>query len=193
MFSACNDGTPMSQQWPSLAAQAVLGTAPGDIVLFIAGDWECQDILHDGQWSNITQPAFQRYLLDQMDLAIAVTTAHGAHLDFTTMPAMNNGTLGDSPVRRHIYDGLLAQVASAFPGRVSVVDLGDVLSPGGNYREFLDGVQVRTADGIHTPAYAPGNPFIGNSSQAVADAFNKWLAPRLWPLIIDTDHTVGAT
>jgi hypothetical protein len=45
-------------------------------------------------------------------------------------------------------------------------------------------VQVRTADGVHTPSYAPGNVFAGNSSLTVAEAFYRWLSPRIWPLIL---------
>ena len=35
---------------------------------------------------------------------------------------------------------------------------------------------------MHTPAYAPGNVFAGNSTEPVAHAFYDWLSPRLWPL-----------
>ena len=189
MFSACNQAEPASQQWPSLEAASVQNTAPGDVVLFVAGNWECEDILHDGRWSNITQPSFQLYLLAQMELAVRIGTAHGAHFDFTTMAAMDNGTVGDAPIRRRIYNHLLEVVASQSPSSVSLIDLGDILSPRGVFAEYLDGVQVRTPDGIHTPAYAPGNVFVNNSSEAVADAFDHWLSPRLWPLIFGSDHS----
>ncbi len=188
MFPACNQAEPASQQWPSLEATSVGYTAPGDVVLFIAGSWECEDILHDGRWSNITQPSFQQYLLSQMRLAVRIGTAHGAHFAFTTMPAIDNGTVGDAPIRRLIYNHLLDIVAEQFPSSVSLIDLDDILSPGGVFTEYLDGVQVRTPDGIHTPAYEPGNVFVNNSSEAVADAFYHWLSPRLWPMIIATDR-----
>ena len=68
-----------------------------------------------------------------------------------------------------------------------MANLAKVLSPGGVFRQKLDGVQVRAAGGLHTPAYAPRNPFIGNSSKAVADAFYNWLSPRIWPLILAAD------
>ncbi len=75
-------------------------------------------------------------------------------------------------------------MAAEFPGPVSIIDYGDLLSPQGVFTEYLDGVQVRTPDGVHTPAYAKGNVFVGNSTEAVAHAFYNWLAPRIWPLII---------
>ena len=144
------------------------GTAPGDLVLFVAGSWEVQDLLQNGQWTNIQQPSFQRYELSQMRKAVAIGTAHGAHFDFTTMPALAAGAAfheapfpEDSSARRMIYDQLINKVADEFPGSVSVIDYGKLLSPQGVFTEYLDGVQVRTADGVHTPAYSPGNVFVG--------------------------------
>ncbi len=191
MFPACNAATPADQQWPRRDAVSVSSTAPGDVVLLVAGVWEVQDLLRNGRWVNITEPSFQRYELSQMRLAVRIGTAHGAHLDFATMPATAAGaSFGqppfpqDQPRRRLIYDRLIETVAAEFPRSVSIVDYGSLLSPGGVFREYLDHVQIRTADGIHTPSYAPGNPFAGNSTEAVANAFYDWLSPRIWPLII---------
>jgi hypothetical protein len=172
----------------------VIGTAPGDIVLFVAGTWEAQDVLRNGRWTNIEQPADQRYLRDQMRLAVEIGTAHGAHFDFTTMPALASSAAyhekplpEDAPIRRLLYDQLIKKVAGEYPGKVSVVDYGAILSPGGIFTPSIDGVQVRTPDGVHTPAYAPGNEFAGNSTFAVAHAFYNWLSPRIWPLIVASD------
>jgi hypothetical protein len=203
MFPACNEATPPGEQWPALAAQRVLGTTRGDVVLFIAGAWEVQDLLREGTWTNITQPSFQRYELNQMRKAVAIGTAHGAHFDFTTMPAMDAGGRfdetyphdlfpGDAPKRRLIYDRLITEVAREFPESVSIIDLGAILSPHGVFSEFRDGVQIRTVDGVHTPSYDPGNPFAGNSSQSVADAFYNWLSPRIWPSIIASSSSPPA-
>jgi hypothetical protein len=49
------------------------------------------------------------------------------------------------------------------------------------FTTHVDGVQVRAADGIHTPAYDPDDIFADNASAAVAHAFDNWLSPRLWP------------
>jgi hypothetical protein len=194
MFPACNSATPAAQQWPALDTKVVAGTAPGDLVLFVAGTWEVQDVLRDGRWTNIEQPADQRYLLGQMRKAVAISTAHGAHLEFTTLPALDSGAYfheaplpEDSSARRVIYDRLIHEVAAEFPGRVGVIDYGAVLSPGGVFTEYIGGVQVRTPDGVHTPVYAPGNVYAGNSTAAVAHAFYNWLSPRLWPLIVGSD------
>ncbi len=198
MFPACNEATPADQQWPRLDAMSVSGTAPGDVVLFVAGVWEVQDMIRQGRWVDITEPSFQRYELSQMRLAVRTGTAHGAHFDFTTMPSMANGaSFGeapfpqDQPRRRIIYDQLIRTVAAEFPRSVSTIDYGALLSPGGVFHEYLNGVQVRTPDGIHTPAYAPGNQFAGNSTEPVAHAFYDWLSPRMWPLILGAGRPAG--
>ncbi len=193
MFPACNPSTPISQQWPAQDAMNVANTGPGDVVLFVAGDWETHDLLVNGEWTNILATSFQRYELSQLHKLVSITTAHGAHLDLFTMPA-EDGALqtgvksidSDSPKRRAIYNNLLSKVAAEFPGKVSIVDYGHILSPKGVFTEYLNGVQIRTIDGVHTPAYAPGNVYAGNSTQAVAQAFYNWVSPRLWPLIVDS-------
>jgi hypothetical protein len=191
MFPACNSATPAGRQWPAVDAKVVADTTPHDIVLFVGGYWETQDLLIDGRWTDIGQKSFQHYELSQMRKVVEIGTAHGAQFEFATMPAMASGAAfheapfpADSPVRRMIYNRLIERVARQFPHKVSVVAYGHLLTPQGVFSEYLDGVQVRTPDGVHTPSYAPGNPFTGNSTVAVADAFYDWLSPRLWPLII---------
>jgi hypothetical protein len=159
----------------------------GDVVLFLAGKWETLDVLRKGRWTNITQPYFQRYELAQMRRAVEVGTAKGAHFDFTDMPA-NHAPSGPNDVkqRRLLYDHLIQKVADEFPGKVSVINYGRILTPRGVFTEYLDGVQVRTIDGVHTPSYAKGNDFVSNSTEAVANAFYKWLSTRIWPLILAT-------
>jgi len=198
MFPACNASTPTDGQWPALDAARVAGTARGDVVLFVAGTWEVQDMLRGGSWTNITEPSFQRYELDQMRKLVGIASAHGAHVEIATMPAMGaaasslEASRADSSQRRLIYDRLIRQIAGEYPDQVSIVDYGGVLSPHGVFHEYLDGVQVRSADGIHTPAYAPGNQFAGTASEAVAHRFYDWLSPRLWPLIVASDRQLTA-
>jgi hypothetical protein len=190
MFTACNSATPRAAQWPALYAKALQRAGHDDTVLFVAGTWEVVDILRNGRWVNITQPAFQHYELDQMRNLVRIATAHGAHFILTTLPALPGGPTPsdrqDAERRRLIYNHLVLSAAKEFPKRVSVVNLAKVLSPGGVYRQDLDGVQVRAGLGLHTPAYSP-DPFIGNSSEAVADAFYNWLSPRIWPLVLAAD------
>ncbi len=196
MVSACNSATPPDERWPALDGRLLTTTKPGDQVLFLAGHWETQSLLMHGRWRDILQPGFQRYELRQLETVVALGTAHGAHVDLLTMPCMDQnypyGTPlapSDTPQRRAVYNGLLERVARQHPRSVSVVPYGSMLCPTGSFTEFLDGVQVRTADGVHTPAYVPGDIYAGNASEAVAERFYAWLAPRLWPLVIDPPAT----
>jgi hypothetical protein len=194
MFPACNADTPVDSQWPARDTATVAHTGPGDVVLFVGGTWEVQDILRDGRWTNIQQRSDQEYVLAQMRKVVKIGIRHGAHFDMATLPALSAGAAfheapfpEDSPTRRSIYNRLVRQVAAEFPGRVSVLDYAAILSPGGVFTRTLDGVEVRTPDNVHTPSYAPGNVFAGNSTKAVAYAFYDWLSPRIWPLIIGSD------
>jgi peptidoglycan/LPS O-acetylase OafA/YrhL len=196
MFPACNSATPADQQWPARDVASVAGTGPGDVVLFVAGTWEVQDVLRDGRWTNIEQPSDRRYVASQLRRVVAIATAHGAHLDLFTLPALAAGAgfqegplREDSALRRHLYDGLVYEVAAEYPRKVSVLDYAAILSPGGVFTSTIDGVEVRTPDGVHTPSYAPGNVFAGNSTETVAHAFYNWLSPRIWPLIIASSTT----
>ena len=152
-------------------------------------------MLRGGSWTDIDQPSFQRYVLDQMDRVIRIGTAHGAHFDFATMPAIGGAddsleaSRADQSQRQKIYNRLINEVAAQHPHSVSVVDYDQILSPGGVFHEYLDGVEVRSPDGVHTPAYAPGNAFAGNASEPVANAFYDWISPRLWPAILATATT----
>jgi hypothetical protein len=156
-----------------------------------------------GRWTNILQPSFQRYEVHQLRTLVAVATAHGAHLDLLTEPAMeSHGEYEDSgvtdlgppnpasdPRRRDLYNDLLQRTAAAYPGKVSVLDYGQLLSPRGTFTEYLDGVQVRSTDGVHTPAYLAGFPLFTDASPSVADAFYRWLSPRIWPAILASAHS----
>ena len=63
-------------------------------------------MLRAGTWTNITEPSFQRYELDQMRRLVGIASAHGAHVELATMPAMGaassslEASRADSPQRR---------------------------------------------------------------------------------------------
>jgi hypothetical protein len=207
MFPGCNENEPADQLWPARDADTVSGVGKGDVVLFLSGPWETQNLLIHGQWTNILQASFRRYELHQLRTLVAVATAHGAHLDLLTMPAVethgeyeNTGIMDSGPPnpasfsrRRDLYNGLLMRAAAAHPKKVSVLAYGALLSPQGTFTEYLDGVQVRASDGVHTPAYEAGNAQFTDTTPAVADAFYRWLSPRIWPAIIASIHARPAS
>jgi hypothetical protein len=194
MTPRCNESSPTDQQWPAIDTASVAGTTRGDVVFFLAGTWEVLDLFRAGRWTNITEPSFRRYEFGQLRELVRIASSHGAHVDLATMPAMadENRSAGashpNSAQRQHAYNRLLKEVARELPRTVSIVGYSQLLSPHGVFHEYLDGVQVRSSDGVHTPAYAPGNEFADNATEAVADTFYDWLSPRLWSLIIASDR-----
>ncbi|MGH9078548.1 MAG: acyltransferase family protein [Acidimicrobiales bacterium] len=188
---ACNAATPTDQQWPADDRQAVAGTSPGDVVLFLGGQNDSQQTLLHGRWTGILSRSFQQAERSSLRTLTSISTAHGAHLDLLTMLCADNnfeyGGIAPSSTgtaRRAIFDGLLDGAAAARPGWVSVIDYASMFCPHNRFAEFVGGVQVRAGDGVHTPAYVPNNPYAGNSSASVAGRFYSWLADRLWPKIL---------
>lgn len=206
MFPGCNENEPTDELWPARDSATVAGLGPGDVVLFLAGTWETQDLLRHGRWTDILRPSFRRYELGQLRTLVRLATAHGAHLDLLTMAAVEpHGEFGhtgvmdtgpanpaSTPRRRALYNGLLRQTARAYPGKVSVLGFGRLLSPKGTFTEYLDGVQVRATDGVHTPAYEQGNDMWSNTTPQVAEDFYRWLSPRIWPAIDASAHVAPA-
>ncbi len=196
---ACNETTPPAFRWSASDTQSVAGTGPRDIVLFLAGHDDTTGILQDGRWSDIRSPSFQRTELASIRELVAIATAHGAHLELLTMPCMDEAYSyhrkprpDDSPQRRSIFNHLLREAAEDSSDKVSVVNFGAMLCPGGRFTLSIDGVQVRARDGVHIPSYAAGNPFASDAPPVVAERFYAWLGPRLWPEIIWADEHPGS-
>ena len=91
----------------------VAGTNRGDVVLFIAGDWEAQDLLRT-EVDTTSPPSFQRYELTRCarrwhrdrprcPLRLHHHAGHGRRRQSTTRGRSRE----DSPDRRQIYDRLI--------------------------------------------------------------------------------------
>ncbi len=196
--AACNEATPSDQQWPALDEQAVAGTGPGDVVVYLGGHNDIQDILQHGTWSNILSTRFRQVERSALAAVASIATGHGARLDLLTMPCLDTAAPPGGPPgppeqthRRVLFNRMLTSLAASRRATVSLVDYGAMLCPHGRFTEEVDGVQVRSPDGVHTPAYAPNNPYAGNSPADVAGRFYSWLAARLWPRIVATSVPPG--
>ncbi len=167
----CNgDLSSSNPQIPQVWALDVALQRP-QVVVLLAGRFEVCDRLHNGVTMNITEPAFQNYLVAQLTEAAEVLTSTGAHLVFLTAPYYSEGGPPsggiwdqDDPARVNVYNSLLYEVAARYPGRVSVIDLNAKVDPGGVYSAEVDGVQVRNPDGVHFQLSG-----------------GEWLAPWLLP------------
>jgi peptidoglycan/LPS O-acetylase OafA/YrhL len=159
--------------WPRIRQAAIVRDDP-DVVLVLAGRWETMDRVLDGQWTHVGEPRFDAHLRSELDLAIRVAGARGAHVLLATEPYNRrwerlDGSLypEDEPGRVTAWNELLRSVAADHPG-VRVIELGARISPEGRFTWDAGGYQVRS-DGLHlTPSGVRG-----------------WIAPWLLPQLVD--------
>ncbi len=138
--------------WPFLVARL-----RPQVVALGLGRWEVTDHLLDGQWVHIGEPVWDQHLTADLEQAIAVLHSFGARVVLLTMPYIDPSQHQadgqpydeDTPARAQEYNALVRQVARHEPRVVSVVDLNHLLAPGGAYAAAVDGVVVRSSDGIH--------------------------------------------
>ena len=164
-------GSPPQTQWPT-AWQTLIAKDDPNVVLILAGRWEVSNRTYDGRWTNIDDPAYAAYIERQLAYAVHVAGSNGASVVLLTAPCYDTGEQPDgqpwpedSQARLDIYNGIVRHVATMTPG-TSLLDFNAMACPGGNYEEFIDGQQVRLADGIHF-TFTGGSVF----------------APKIWPLI----------
>ena len=142
--------------------KADLDTFHPDVVLLADGEYEVRDRYLDGTWTHIGEPGFDRAEQAAMEQAVAVLRSTGATVVLLTavyyhQPEAADGSSWpeDDPRRVDAYNAMLRRVAAASGGGVVVADLNAHLDPGGHYAQFIDGQNVRYADGIHvSPAGA---------------------------------------
>ncbi len=143
-------------EWRQKWARLVQAYDP-DVVTVLLGRWEISDRLYRGHWTHIGNADFDAHLSVELGQAVKILSARGAKVVLFTMPYVDpateaaNGTPfpENSPSRVTAYNALLRKVAAAHRGVASVVDLNRLLDPGGHYTSIIDGVTVRSTDGIH--------------------------------------------
>jgi len=163
---------PTCRDWPRIWRAAVARDNP-DVAFILVGRWETMDRVLDGRWTHIGDPEFDAHLRSELDLAIRVAGARGAHVLLATEPYNRRGEQldgslypEDEPERVTDWNRLLRSVASRHPN-VKVVGFGERVSPDGRFTWTAGGYQVRS-DGLHlTPSGVEG-----------------WIAPWLLPQLI---------
>ncbi len=155
--------------WPFLAAEQ-----HPQVVALGLGRWEVTDHLLEGQWVHVGEPSWDQHLAQELVAAITIFHTFGAKVVLFTMPYVDPSDRQpdglpwpeNTPARAQAYNALVRQVAQSDPGEVSVIDLNRMLSPDGAYTATLDGIGVRSSDGIH-----------------VSLAGGKWLQRQILPQI----------
>lgn len=135
---------------------ADLNTFHPDVVMLADGEYEVRNRLINGRWTHIGNPAFDRKEFAAMQAAIRVLRSTGAVVVLLTAPYYHqpeqaNGQPWpeDNPQRVNRYNVMLRRAAAQYQQGVVVENLNKHLDPGGHYTQYINGIDVRYADGIH--------------------------------------------
>lgn len=159
--------------WRSTWAQQLAADQP-DEVLLLVGRWETMDRVHDGQWQHLGDASYDAYLSTELDAAVQLLGATGAHVVVATEPYNRRGEQPDGslypedrPDRVARWNTLLKQAAARHPA-TTVLDLNAKLDPNNAYTATIEGITVRS-DGVHlTPAGVSWlTPWLVDALQAV--------------------------
>ena len=146
-----------------------------DVVGLLVGRWEVSDHFYEGRWVHVGDPAWDAHLTSELGTAVDILSAHGAKVVLFTMPYVDpsqeaaDGTpfSENDPARARAFNALLEGVARHRSNVVTLIDLNHMLDPAGQYQAAVDGVTVRTTDGIHISV--PGG---------------EWLQPQILPTVV---------
>jgi photosystem II stability/assembly factor-like uncharacterized protein len=149
------------------------------LTVLVLGPFDLSTRLIGGRWESPGQAAYDAYYREQVSSALEILTSEGGRVVITKAPYVRTtgpqycaplpATVKDCPSesqRVAALDSAARQAATAFRGRVSIVDLGGHLAPHGTFASTVDGVVVRAADGVHLSE--PGGEWL-----------TPWLLPRL--------------
>ncbi len=147
-----------------------------DVVGIMVGRWEVSDHLYNGQWVHVGDPAWDAHLTADLNTAVDLFTAGGSRVILFTMPFVDpsqeaaDGTpfSENDPARALAFNAVLEGVARHRSSQVTLVDVGRMLDPSGQYQSVVDGVTARTTDGIHISV--PGG---------------EWLQPQILPTVVE--------
>jgi peptidoglycan/LPS O-acetylase OafA/YrhL len=144
---------PECETWPSRWSAEIAHDRP-DVALLIIGRWETVDRVNEGRWTHIGDPAFDAYLVGELQRAVDVLSSTGVRVMVATVPYSRrsekpDGSLypEDQPERVSQWNTLLRRTIGKRPN-IGVLDLNKRLCPNGVYTAKVDGIQVRS-DGVH--------------------------------------------
>jgi peptidoglycan/LPS O-acetylase OafA/YrhL len=148
--------TPGCKNWRSQWKTDVDRFHP-DVVGLLIGRWEVSDHLYQGRWVHIGDPIWDRHLTTELNQAVDILSADGAKVVFFTMPYVDPPVEAadgspfpeNAPSRMTAFNRLLVSVADSRRNIVTVIDLNKLVDPDAHYQPVVDGVTVRSTDGVH--------------------------------------------
>jgi hypothetical protein len=157
-------------EWDATWQARVNATDP-DVAVLLLARWELMDRKLGARFQHVGEPAFDRYLRQELDLALEVLLSRGAHVVILTAPYNKryerpNGELYDEdlPERVDAWNRLLHEAAAEHDARTTVIDLNRRVCPDGEFTYTIDRIRIRS-DGLH---FSP-------------DGVRRYIAPWLMP------------
>ncbi len=144
-----------------------------DVSVIELNRWELMDRKLNGTYQHVGEPAYNAYLLAQLDRAVSIVSSKGAAVvlltaAYTHRAEKPDGSLysEDQPARVDAWNALLRQEAAKHPTNVTILDLNKLVCPAGKFTWDIGKLQIRS-DGLH---YTPGG---------VQRIIAPWLLPKL--------------
>jgi peptidoglycan/LPS O-acetylase OafA/YrhL len=152
MNSFCS-GAAGAESWTEAWRHDITTFHP-NVVMILAGRWEVVNRTYQGQWTNITQPRYARYVKSQLTSAVKLAGSQGARVVLLTAPCYDTGEQPngqpwpeDSPQRLAKYNSIVRAVGATEPN-TTVINFEHLACPSGHYQNYIDGSDVRY-DGVH--------------------------------------------
>ena len=144
-----------------------------DVAVIELNRWELMDRKLNGTYQHVGEPAYDAYLLTQLNRAVSIAGSHGAAVvlltaAYTHRAEKPDGSLypEDDPTRVDAWNRLLRVEAAAHPQQVTVLNLTPVVCPNGKFTWSIGNLTIRS-DGLH---YTPAG---------VQRIIAPWLLPKL--------------
>jgi lysophospholipase L1-like esterase len=148
--------------WYQRMRQALASEHP-DVVVIELGYWESQPHLWNGSWATLTDNnSYAAAVEENLNDLVTLIKSYSAVPVLLTSAYYGDGT---SNAEVDAWNGIVGAIATS-SGSVEL-DLHSLLDPSGSYEETVDGVAVRTSDGVHL------------TSQGVTKVIDPWLLPAL--------------
>lgn len=146
-----------------------------DVAVVLLDRWELMDRRLGDEYQHVGQPQMDAYLSVELEFALSIVGARGAHIALLTAPYTHRwerpgGGLypEDTPERVDAWNRLLRRVAAKYPGRVTVIDLNKWVCPEGKFTWRIGDLRIRS-DGLH---FTP-------------EGVQEWIAPWLVPQLVN--------
>jgi hypothetical protein len=117
-----------------------------DAVVMQLGYWECQPRVWNGSFVDLSDPAYADSIQSNLAQAVAIVHADGARVILATSPYFGDGTPAWAV---NAFNSIVSTVAHRDRSWVSVLNVNELLDPGGVFTGSIDGVQTRIADQTH--------------------------------------------